>query len=316
MNKESKVQPVIFLMGPTASGKTKLAIELHQQLGCELISVDSALVYRGLDIGTAKPTAKELAAAPHHLINICDPETPYSAHQFCMDAKLIIDDIFSRGKIPLLVGGSMLYFKALRDGLADLPQAESAIRVKMSGEAEEKGWSAMHLKLAAIDPESALRINPGDSQRIQRALEVFMISGKTMSQYFKEQKGQSLNFPIISLAIVPPEREILRQRISQRFERMLDQGFVKEVEYFYHQKGLSADLPAMRCVGYRQVYQYLAGKIDFQTMQEKAVAASHQLAKRQMTWLRKWPDLTWIETGSQDNISKIRQMMLHYIGTT
>ena len=302
-------QPVIFLMGPTASGKTELAIELYKAMDCELISVDSVLVYRGMDIGTAKPSKQELAEAPHHLIDICDPDQPYSASQFCIDAKLIIDDVLSNGKIPVLVGGTMLYFKALRDGLADLPQAVPQVRSQMTSEALEKGWSAMHIKLAAIDPESALRIKPGDSQRIQRALEVFMVSGKTLSQHFKEQHIQPLPNPIVSLAITPPEREVLRQRIAIRFENMMQQGFLSEAEHLYQQKENTADLPAMRSVGYRQAYKYFSGEIDLPTMQEKAITASRQLAQRQMTWLRKWPDITWLETGNSDNVSIIRQLI-------
>lgn len=300
---------VIFLMGPTASGKTELAIELHQKMACELISVDSALVYQGLDIGTAKPSANELAVAPHHLIDICSPEQPYSASQFYQDASKIIADTLDKGKIPVLVGGTMLYFKALRDGLADLPKADPVIRQQLAEEASQQGEIFMHQKLAAIDPESAERIKPADSQRLQRALEVHMISGKTLSQHFKEQDKKPLNFPVLNIAIAPDDRQLLRQRIAQRFELMLQQGFVEEVEVLYQKKKLSVDLPAMKSVGYRQVCQYLSGEIDYQTMQQKAITASRQLAKRQMTWLRSWPELHWLVTGNKDNYLKIKQLI-------
>ncbi len=305
-------QPVIFLMGPTASGKTDLAIELHKKLGCELISVDSALVYRGLDIGTAKPSKAELQEAPHHLIDICEPEKPYSASKFCADARVIIDEARANHKIPVLVGGTMLYFRALRDGLADLPTGEDEIRIQIREEALKTSWQAMHDKLATIDPESANRIKVGDTQRIQRALEVFMISGKTLSQYFKEQAKLSLPYPILNLAIASNDRELMRKRIAQRFEQMLDLGFVAEVEALYKSRGLSTDLPAMRSVGYRQVCQYLDGEMDYQLMKEKAITATRHLAKRQMTWLRKWPDLHWLETTDSDNFEKTKKLIENF----
>ncbi|MCP4272491.1 MAG: tRNA (adenosine(37)-N6)-dimethylallyltransferase MiaA [Gammaproteobacteria bacterium] len=301
--------PVIFLMGPTASGKTALAIKLHQQLGCELISVDSALVYRGLDIGTAKPDAAELEKAPHQLIDICEPDQPYSASKFCLDAKELIEKTIKRNKIPVLVGGTMLYFKALRDGLADLPTADLNIREQIRNEAAELGWEAMHDKLLEIDPESAARITKGDSQRIQRGLEVHRISGKTLSQFFQEQSIKPLPYPVINIAIAPQERANLRERITIRFEQMLAQGFVEEVEGLYKIKGLSMELPAMRSVGYRQVCQYLAGEMDFDTMKEKAITATCRLAKRQMTWLRKWPELNWLKTADPDNCTIIRHLI-------
>ncbi len=301
--------PVIFLMGPTASGKTALAIKLHQQLGCELISVDSALVYRGLDIGTAKPDASELEKAPHQLIDICDPDQPYSASKFCLDAKALIKKTMKQNKIPVLVGGTMLYFKALRDGLADLPTADLNIREQIRNEAAELGWEAMHDKLLKIDPESAARITKGDSQRIQRGLEVHRISGKTLSQFFQEQSITPLPYPVINIAIAPEERSNLRERITIRFEQMLAHGFVEEVEGLYKTKGFSTQLPAMRSVGYRQVCQYLAGEMDFETMKEKAITATCRLAKRQMTWLRKWPELNWLKTADPDNYTIIRRLI-------
>jgi len=301
--------PVIFLMGPTASGKTDLAIQLHQQLGCELISVDSALVYRGLDIGTAKPDATELEKAPHQLIDICEPDQPYSASKFCLDARELIEKTIKRNKIPVLVGGTMLYFKALRDGLADLPTADLDIREQIRNEAAELGWEAMHDKLVKIDPESAARITKGDSQRIQRGLEVHCISGKTLSQFFQEQSIKPLPYPVVNIAIAPQERANLRERITIRFEQMLAQGFVEEVEDLYTTKGFSTELPAMRSVGYRQVCQYLAGEMDFDTMKEKAITATCRLAKRQMTWLRKWPELNWLKTADPDNYAIVRRLL-------
>ncbi|MFT5452891.1 MAG: tRNA dimethylallyltransferase [Enterobacterales bacterium] len=309
MNKVIKKLPVIFLMGPTASGKTDLAIELHKQRGCELISVDSALVYRNLNIGTAKPTAEELAEAPHHLIDICEPGQPYSASQFCIDAKILIEKILAKGKIPVLVGGTMLYFKSLRDGLADLPEADQDIRKSIADEAKVKGWPFMHGKLRQFDIDSANRIKATDPQRIQRALEVYMISGKTLTEYFKEQAEQSLPYPILNIAIAPKDRALLRDRISLRFDLMLEQGFIDEVKGLYHGGALSADLPAMRSVGYRQAYEYLSGEIDYQTMREKAIVASRQLAKRQMTWLRSWPDLHWLETGREENYQRVDELI-------
>ncbi|RLA04851.1 MAG: tRNA (adenosine(37)-N6)-dimethylallyltransferase MiaA [Gammaproteobacteria bacterium] len=309
---DKKPLPVIFLMGPTASGKTELAMELHQKLNCELISVDSALVYKGLDIGTAKPTAKELAKAPHHLIDICEPDQPYSASRFVIDARKIIDSTLKQGRIPVLVGGTMLYFMALRDGLADLPKADPDIRNQLAQEGEEKGLASLHNRLAKIDPESAARIKPGDPQRIKRALEVFLISGKTLSQFFKEQQVQPLPFPLLSIAIAPTDRQLLRERIKQRFELMLEQGFLAEVELLYRQRSLSADLPAMRSVGYRQAYQYFSGEFDLQTMSEKAITATRRLAKRQMTWLRKWPELHWLETADPQNFIKTKQLIADF----
>jgi len=309
MNDVMRKLPVIFIMGPTASGKTDLAIELYKHRACELISVDSALVYRNLNIGTAKPTAEELSSAPHHLIDICEPDQPYSASQFCLDAKVLIEKILSKGKIPVLVGGTMLYFKALRDGLADLPEANQTIRKCIADEAEEKGWPFMHEVLKQFDVESAKRIKPTDPQRIQRAIEVYRISGKTLTAYFNEQSKQSLLYPILNIAIAPKDRALLRERIALRFDIMLEQGFIEEVEGLYHQKALSAELPAMRSVGYRQAYEYLSGEIDFSTMREKAIIASHQLAKRQMTWLRSWPDLYWLETGKVDNYQQLTALI-------
>ncbi len=307
--KQAQKPLVIFLMGPTASGKTDLAVELFKRKNCELISVDSALVYKGLDIGTAKPTPEELIEAPHHLIDICSPSEPYSASQFCIDARKLIDDILARGKTPVLVGGTMLYFKALRDGLADLPEADQQIREQIANEAEIEGWPFMHERLKAIDSVAAERIKPKDSQRIQRALEVYMISGKTLTTFFQEQAKHSLAYPILNIAIAPSDRETLQARIATRFANMLDKGFVEEVKSLYKNNELSSELPAMRSVGYRQVYQFLSGEFDFATMQEKSIIATRQLAKRQMTWLRSWPDIHWLESACDENFDKTCQLI-------
>jgi len=302
-------QTVIFLMGPTASGKTALAEQLYESFNCELISVDSAQVYQGLNIGSAKPSSEELLKTPHQLIDICTPDKPYSASQFCLDARLNINEILARGKVPVLVGGTMLYFKALRDGLADLPQADKIIRAKINKEAEEKGWSSLHEQLASYDPDSAQRIKIADTQRLQRAVEVYRISGKSLTQHFKEQSINPLEQQILSIAIAPESREVLRERIAIRFDQMLGNGLIKEVEGILN-KGYSIDLPALKSVGYRQVIQFLTGELDYQQMREKAVTASRQLAKRQMTWLRKWPELNWLESGDPSNFERTKDLLM------
>ncbi|MCW9015289.1 MAG: tRNA (adenosine(37)-N6)-dimethylallyltransferase MiaA [Gammaproteobacteria bacterium] len=277
----------IFIMGPTASGKTDLAVECVKQLPGEIISVDSALVYRQMDIGTAKPEADVLAVAPHRLINIIEPAAAYSAAQFRDDALREMADIVDRGKIPVLVGGTMLYYKTLQEGLSVLPSANPAVRGKLEQEAAEKGWAYMHQRLADVDPVSAERIHPNDPQRIQRALEVYELSGKTLTEFWQQQEAHRLPYDVIKIALVPEDREHLRQRIAQRFNIMLELGFVEEVRQLMARGDLNLDMPSMRCVGYRQVWEYLQGKTDYDSMVEKAVIATRQLAKRQMTWLRK-----------------------------
>lgn len=278
---------VVFIMGPTASGKTDFAVECVQGFPSEIISVDSALVYKGMDVGTAKPDASVLAAAPHRLINIIEPDEAYSAARFRKDALNEIQSILAGGKIPLLVGGTMLYFKALQEGLSVLPAASPDIREALEQEARAKGWEYMHQRLQEVDAESARRIHPNDPQRIQRALEVFEATGKPMSEFWKHQQSQSLPYDIIKIAFFPEQREQLRQRIAQRFHVMLEQGFIEEVKALWARGDLNLDMPSMRCVGYRQVWEYLEGKMDYETMVEKAITATRQLAKRQMTWLRK-----------------------------
>ena len=288
--------PAIFLMGPTASGKTGVAVELFQRLPIELISVDSALVYRDMDIGTAKPNTATLTQAPHHLIDIIDPAEAYSAAQFRADALPLMADITVRGKIPVLVGGTMLYFKALQGGLGDLPEANPGIRTRLDAEAVQLGWPAMHAKLAQIDPETAARLKSTDSQRIQRALEVWEISGKTMSQLFAEQASEKLPYRLLKLALVPSDRSVLHQRIATRFDQMLEAGFVDEVRTLRAKyPSLHAELPSMRCVGYRQAWQHLDGEFGLDELRDKGIAATRQLAKRQLTWLRGMDDIVQID---------------------
>ena len=273
-------------MGPTASGKTDLAVQLVQELPCDIISVDSAMVYQGMDIGTAKPDAKTLAEAPHRLIDICDPGEAFSASQFRERALEEIDDILARNRIPLLVGGTMLYFKALEQGLSPLPSADPEVRARIEAQAEEEGWQALHDRLAEIDPEAAVRIHVNDPQRIQRALEVFELTGEPLSVWFGREVDNNLPCRFIKVVVAPEDRSLLHKRIESRFRHMLKQGFVEEVEGFYNRGDLHADLPSMRAVGYRQVWNYLAGDDNFDTMVEKGIVATRQFAKRQYTWLR------------------------------
>lgn len=288
--------PCIFLMGPTAAGKTDLAVFLLKHLPCEIISVDSAMVYQGMDIGTAKPNADVLTQAPHRLINIRDPAQTYSVAQFCQDAYSEIQAIQATGHIPLLVGGTMLYFHSLLNGLSELPSANSEIRQRLNNEANQIGWQTMHQRLAKIDPQAAQRIHPNDAQRIQRALEVYEISGHTMTAWYAKKIFKQWHYPTIKLIIAPLERDILHTRITQRFNTMLEQGFVEEVRGLFMRDDLNLDLPSMRCVGYRQAMHYLAGKLSYADFREKAVIATRQLAKRQLTWLRAQTNAFWFDT--------------------
>jgi tRNA dimethylallyltransferase len=279
--------PAIFLMGPTASGKTALAVALAARFPVELISVDSALIYRGMDIGTAKPDAATLAVAPHHLIDILDPTEAYSAARFAADARARMDDIVARGRVPLLVGGTMLYFKALAEGLHDLPSASPALRAQIDAEAAQDGWPSMHTRLAALDPETAARLAPHDSQRIGRALEVVLATGEPMSRLLAAQTRAPLPYALTRLALLPLDRAALHARIAERFDLMLEQGLVDEVRALRARyPTLTADLPSMRCVGYRQTWDHLDGVIDAATLRQRGIEATRQLAKRQMTWLR------------------------------
>jgi len=282
--------PAIFLMGPTASGKTAVAVELARHLPVEIISVDSALVYRDMNIGTAKPDAATLAAAPHHLIDIMAPTAVYSAAAFRTDALRLMQDITARGNIPLLAGGTMLYFRALRFGLSDLPQADAAVRAEIEEQAARLGWPRMHEELVSLDPETAARLKPNDSQRIQRALEIYRISGQPMTALLALQQKYQLPYKLIPLALLPSERKQLHERIATRFADMLKLGLLDELQELKKKYALHGDMASMRCVGYRQAWQYLAGDIDKTALLEQGIAATRQLAKRQLTWLRGMPD--------------------------
>lgn len=293
---QTHLPPAIFLMGPTASGKTGAAVALHAKLPVEIISVDSALVYKHMNIGTAKPEAEVLAEAPHHLINIIEPTEVYSAANFRNDALRLMADIIKRGKIPLLVGGTMLYFKALQGGLSGLPEAEPELRAILDAEAAKIGWPAMHAKLAAIDPETAARLEPNDTQRIQRAIEVYRISGETMTALFAKQTTEALPYNLLKIALIPSDRKVLHERIATRFDQMLAAGFLTEVKTLKaNYPMLTADSTSMRCVGYRQALEHLAGEYDVSEMRDRGIFATRQLAKRQLTWLRSMNDIVSLD---------------------
>ena len=288
--------PAIFLMGPTASGKTGAAVALVSKLPVEIISVDSALVFKGMDIGTAKPDAETLAIAPHHLIDIIEPTAAYSAANFRTDALRLMADITTRGKIPLLVGGTMLYFKALQDGLSGLPEANQEVRARLDARAALIGWPAMHEKLALVDPVTAARLAPNDMQRIQRALEVFEMTGESMSALYAKQTSEALPYDLLKIALLPSDRKVLHERIALRFEQMLKDGFVQEVRALIKKyPTLTPESTAMRCVGYRQALQYLAGEYDEAELRDRGIFATRQLAKRQLTWLRGMKDVVELD---------------------
>jgi tRNA dimethylallyltransferase len=297
--------PAIFLMGPTASGKTGAAVALAAALPVEIISVDSALVYRDMDIGTAKPDAATLQQAPHHLINLIPPTQAYSAANFRQDALGLMADISAQGRIPLLVGGTMLYFKALEQGMSGLPEADAQVRMSLDAEAATIGWPAMHAKLAKVDALTAARLAPNDSQRIQRALEVYAISGRRLSDLIAEQSSQVLPYQVLKIALLPSDRQLLHERIAMRFEQMLAAGLVDEVRaLLIKYPVLTAESTAMRCVGYRQVLHYLAGEIDLEELRDRGVFATRQLAKRQLTWLRSMPQVRALDC-LQSNINEL-----------
>lgn len=300
--------PALFLMGPTASGKTDLAIELCENLPFEIISVDSALIYRGMDIGTAKPSAAELKKTPHQLIDILDPAQSYSVAEFRKDALLAMQDITARGNIPLLVGGTMMYYKSLIDGLSPLPESNQSVRKIIEAQAEEYGWDTLHQQLAEIDPSSAKRIHPNDPQRLIRALEVYRLTNRSMTDLMAT-KSDPIPYNIKQFCIAPDDRKVLHQRISDRFQLMLDIGFQAEVEKLKNRGDLHLNLPSIRCVGYRQMWQHLDGDFGFNEMCEKSIAATRQLAKRQLTWLRGWKNIYSLDTFSSNNLSKVIKLI-------
>ena len=300
--------PAILLMGPTASGKTAVAVQLATTLPCEIISVDSALVYKGMDIGTAKPDAETLARAPHHLINIIEPHESYSAARFRDDALALMREITERGNIPLLVGGTMLYFKSLVEGLNDLPEADSTVRLIIETMAEEEGWPAVHEKLRKVDPETAARLEPNDSQRVQRALEIYYITGKSMTDLLKKPKYVYFPYTPIRIALLPGDRAVLHDRIAQRFEKMLDAGLVDELRALRDEYALEPDMPSMRCVGYRHAWDFMNDRISRTELLEQGIA-TRQLAKRQLTWLRSTENLTEFDCLTEN----VGDLVLEYI---
>ncbi len=306
--------PVVFIMGPTASGKTDLAIKLVEQYPFEIISVDSALVYKDMDIGTAKPTAEELQRAPHRLIDFLDPAQSYSTAQFRKDALAAIAEIHQQNKIPLLVGGTMLYHRSLLYGISELPDANEAIRAQLDIQMQQMGKQYMHDRLAEIDPDSARKIHPNDPQRVQRALEVYQITGQTMSQLQQTSQAEALPFENHKIVIAPRSRELLREHIAMRFQQMIEQGFIKEVQQLYLRGDLDLSMPSMRAVGYRQIWEYLEGKMTREEMIERAITITRQFAKRQMTWLRREQDGLWLATEDNDNVHQAIEYLSPVIG--
>ncbi len=299
----------IMLMGPTASGKTRYAIELVKRLPVDIISVDSALVYRGMDIGTAKPDAETLRLAPHRLIDIRDPADPYSAADFSADALREMEAIIQTKRIPLLVGGTMLYFRALEQGLSELPGADPEVRQQLENETRQFGLEVLHHRLAAIDPVAALRIHPNDPQRIQRALEVYEVTGSTLTEHFEKRPLKKAPYHFLKIVLSPPERGVLHERIGRRFSDMLTQGFLGEVDNLYQRKDLHAELPAIRAVGYRQAWAHLDGRLDAEEWVERAVIATRQYAKRQLTWLRSEGDTHWLDPDQSQSLDKLLDLV-------
>jgi len=305
--KQSKRPLAVAIMGPTASGKTAAALAIAERIPSEIISVDSALVYRGMDIGTAKPSPEELAAVPHHLIDIIDPLDSYSVAQFRTDTLRLVGEIVARGKLPLLVGGTMLYYKGLQDGLDDLPGADADVRAALDEEAARLGWPALHARLAQLDPATAERLKPNDAQR---TLEIIQLSGKPMSELLAQREKEELPFELQSFALEPSDRAVLHERIARRFDIMLSGGGLqREVEGLRARGDLDPALPSMRCVGYRQMWEYLDGRIDYAAMRETGIIATRQLAKRQLTWLRSMPDRIVIDCLAPDATQQVLDRM-------
>lgn len=307
---------VVAIMGPTASGKTAAALAIAKSIPCEIISVDSALIYRGMDIGTAKPSDEERSQVPHHLIDILDPSHSYSVKQFRDDASGLITDIQARSKLPLLVGGTMLYFKALRDGLDDLPSADLALRSQLDMEIARHGTAALHARLRELDPITAERLNPNDTQRVQRAMEIILLSGQPMSSQLDKADKPELPFELMSLALEPSDRKVLHDRIAQRFDAMLSAkpGLIEETATLKQRSDLHSGLPSIRCVGYRQAWDYLDGKINRDNLREMGIAATRQLAKRQLTWLRSMPDRHVIDCLSPNPTEQILSLVTAKLG--
>jgi len=302
-------------MGPTASGKSAVALELARQFPVEIVSVDSAQVFRGMDIGTAKPSAADRAAVPHHLIDIIEPTQTYSAAQFRADALSLMHEITSRGRIPLLVGGTMLYFKALREGLSVLPQADAAVRSAIDTEARQRGWPALHAELARIDPTTAARLEPADAQRIQRALEVHRVTGRPMSELLARREAEPLPYRLVQISLLPSDRAALHRRIEARFDAMLRKGLVEELRSLRKRYALRPGLPSMRCVGYRQVWQFLEGEITEAELRDRGVFATRRLAKRQLTWLRATEGLAVVDCLAKDAVRQVHEISARELGT-
>lgn len=304
-----KPLPVVFLMGPTASGKTALALQLAARLPVEIVSVDSAQVYRGMDIGTAKPSPAMQQQVPHHLLDLLDPAEIYSAARFCTDARAAIAAIRARGRLPLLVGGTMLYFKALRDGLSELPTANAGLRARLTSEAQQHGWPVLHERLKQRDPQSAARLNPNDGQRIQRALELNELTGRTVADLHDEGRRHAYNEPVLTLALSPPQRAELHERIRQRFLQMMADGFLDEVRRLKARADLQADLPSIRAVGYRQLWAHLDGESSYDEAVEQGIAATRQYAKRQITWLRSMADLHLLDPAEPNLCDRVLRLL-------
>ncbi|MDN3556683.1 tRNA (adenosine(37)-N6)-dimethylallyltransferase MiaA [Halomonas maura] len=304
--------PAIFLMGPTATGKTDLAIALHERLGCELISVDSAMVYRGMDIGSAKPSAEELARAPHRLIDIRDPAEPYSAAEFREDARREMSAITAAGRVPLLVGGTMMYFQRLQQGVANLPSADPAVRAELERHAEHLGLAGLHAELARVDPAAAARIHPNDPQRLMRALEVYRVSGRSLTELWEAQCPETFPWRTLSIGLAPGDRGVLHERIARRFDAMLAAGFLDELAGLRARGDLHPRLPSMKSVGYRQGWAYLEGRVDRETFRHRGIVATRQLAKRQLTWMRRWPGLCRVDSLGADPLGEVLKLVREF----